>query len=59
MNVRIWLLYKVIKKCVLGFVSDEIMHQDVVPLCATDIEDQLRKKFAYLSGKGKCSYEIV
>ncbi|XP_048349052.1 guanine nucleotide exchange factor DBS isoform X6 [Sphaerodactylus townsendi] len=29
---------------------DEIMHQDIIPLCATDIEDQLRKKFAYLSG---------
>ncbi|XP_063160932.1 guanine nucleotide exchange factor DBS isoform X3 [Candoia aspera] len=30
--------------------SDEIMHQDTVPLCAEDIEDELRKKFAYLSG---------
>uniref|UniRef100_A0A8C5SD89 MCF.2 cell line derived transforming sequence like n=1 Tax=Laticauda laticaudata TaxID=8630 RepID=A0A8C5SD89_LATLA len=29
---------------------DEIMHQDIVPLCAEDIEDELRKKFAYLSG---------
>lgn len=27
------------------------MHQDIVPLCAEDIEDELRKKFAYLSGK--------
>ncbi|XP_030057383.1 guanine nucleotide exchange factor DBS isoform X2 [Microcaecilia unicolor] len=30
--------------------SDEIMHQDTFPLCATDIEDQLKKQFAYLSG---------
>uniref|UniRef100_A0A5F8GTG0 MCF.2 cell line derived transforming sequence like n=1 Tax=Monodelphis domestica TaxID=13616 RepID=A0A5F8GTG0_MONDO len=30
--------------------SDEIMHQDIVPLCAADIEDQLKKQFAYLSG---------
>ncbi|XP_013914449.1 PREDICTED: guanine nucleotide exchange factor DBS [Thamnophis sirtalis] len=30
--------------------SDEIMHQDIVPLRAEDIEDELRKKFAYLSG---------
>ncbi|XP_070607249.1 guanine nucleotide exchange factor DBS isoform X2 [Erythrolamprus reginae] len=30
--------------------SDEIMHQDIVPLPAEDIEDELRKKFAYLSG---------
>nr|XP_033803934.1 guanine nucleotide exchange factor DBS isoform X4 [Geotrypetes seraphini] len=29
---------------------DEIMHQDTFPLCATDIEDQLKKQFAYLSG---------
>uniref|UniRef100_A0A8C6YC09 MCF.2 cell line derived transforming sequence like n=1 Tax=Naja naja TaxID=35670 RepID=A0A8C6YC09_NAJNA len=32
-------------------VLDEIMHQDIVPLCAEDIEDELRKKFAYLSGR--------
>lgn len=32
-------------------VLDDIMHQDIVPLCAEDIEDELRKKFAYLSGK--------
>ncbi|XP_058132389.1 guanine nucleotide exchange factor DBS isoform X23 [Dasypus novemcinctus] len=31
-------------------VSDEIMHQDIVPLCAADIKDQLKKRFAYLSG---------
>ncbi|PNJ78140.1 MCF2L isoform 5 [Pongo abelii] len=29
---------------------DEIMHQDIVPLCAADIQDQLKKRFAYLSG---------
>ncbi|XP_063507256.1 guanine nucleotide exchange factor DBS isoform X5 [Pongo pygmaeus] len=28
----------------------EIMHQDIVPLCAADIQDQLKKRFAYLSG---------
>ncbi|XP_065437070.1 guanine nucleotide exchange factor DBS isoform X3 [Chrysemys picta bellii] len=28
----------------------EIMHQDIIPLCAADIEDQLKKQFAYLSG---------
>ncbi|XP_037384571.1 guanine nucleotide exchange factor DBS [Talpa occidentalis] len=26
------------------------MHQDVTPLCAADIQDQLKKRFAYLSG---------
>ncbi|XP_063507259.1 guanine nucleotide exchange factor DBS isoform X11 [Pongo pygmaeus] len=26
------------------------MHQDIVPLCAADIQDQLKKRFAYLSG---------
>nr|XP_051697667.1 guanine nucleotide exchange factor DBS isoform X3 [Oryctolagus cuniculus] len=30
--------------------TDEIMHQDIVPLCAADIHDQLKKRFAYLSG---------
>ncbi|XP_004858586.1 guanine nucleotide exchange factor DBS isoform X8 [Heterocephalus glaber] len=30
--------------------TDEIMHQDLVPLCAADIQEQLRKRFAYLSG---------
>uniref|UniRef100_A0A8C5EX75 MCF2L factor n=1 Tax=Gopherus evgoodei TaxID=1825980 RepID=A0A8C5EX75_9SAUR len=34
----------------LFFVSEEIMHQDIIPLCAADIEDQLKKQFAYLSG---------
>lgn len=26
------------------------MHQDIVPLCAADIQEQLKKRFAYLSG---------
>uniref|UniRef100_A0A673UBT2 MCF.2 cell line derived transforming sequence like n=2 Tax=Suricata suricatta TaxID=37032 RepID=A0A673UBT2_SURSU len=30
--------------------TDEIMHQDITPLCAADIQDQLKKRFAYLSG---------
>ncbi|XP_016068364.1 PREDICTED: guanine nucleotide exchange factor DBS isoform X1 [Miniopterus natalensis] len=30
--------------------TDEIMHQDINPLCAADIQDQLKKRFAYLSG---------
>uniref|UniRef100_A0A8C4VA48 MCF.2 cell line derived transforming sequence like n=1 Tax=Falco tinnunculus TaxID=100819 RepID=A0A8C4VA48_FALTI len=30
--------------------ADEIMHQDSVPLYAADIQDQLKKQFAYLSG---------
>ncbi|XP_031956414.1 guanine nucleotide exchange factor DBS isoform X9 [Corvus moneduloides] len=30
--------------------TDEIMHQDIIPLYAADIQDQLRKQFAYLSG---------
>ncbi|XP_069493259.1 guanine nucleotide exchange factor DBS isoform X3 [Ambystoma mexicanum] len=29
---------------------DEIMQQDTKPLCAAEIEDQLKKQFAYLSG---------
>ncbi|XP_015267239.1 PREDICTED: guanine nucleotide exchange factor DBS [Gekko japonicus] len=41
-------------------IANEIMHQDVVPLCATDIEDQLRKKFAYLSGgRGKDGCPVI
>lgn len=31
--------------------TDEIMHQDIIPLYAADIHDQLKKQFAYLSGK--------
>ncbi|XP_020146104.2 guanine nucleotide exchange factor DBS isoform X4 [Microcebus murinus] len=38
----LWLLLKA--------STDEIMHQDIVPLCAADIQDQLKKRFAYLSG---------
>ncbi|XP_058526556.1 guanine nucleotide exchange factor DBS isoform X3 [Ochotona princeps] len=38
----LWLLLKT--------STDEIMHQDVVPLCAADIHEQLKKRFAYLSG---------
>ncbi|XP_053419519.1 guanine nucleotide exchange factor DBS isoform X4 [Nycticebus coucang] len=34
----------------LSVAEDEIMHQDIVPLCAADIQDQLKKRFAYLSG---------
>ncbi|XP_014740579.1 PREDICTED: guanine nucleotide exchange factor DBS isoform X3 [Sturnus vulgaris] len=30
--------------------TDEIMHQDIIPLYAADIQDQLKKQFAYLSG---------
>ncbi|XP_021401292.2 guanine nucleotide exchange factor DBS isoform X6 [Lonchura striata] len=30
--------------------ADEIMHQDIIPLYAADIQDQLKKQFAYLSG---------
>uniref|UniRef100_A0A8C9KQE1 MCF.2 cell line derived transforming sequence like n=1 Tax=Panthera tigris altaica TaxID=74533 RepID=A0A8C9KQE1_PANTA len=30
--------------------THEIMHQDITPLCAADIQDQLKKRFAYLSG---------
>ncbi|XP_015423904.1 PREDICTED: guanine nucleotide exchange factor DBS isoform X1 [Myotis davidii] len=33
-----------------GTAADEIMHQDITPLCAADIQDQLKKRFAYLSG---------
>ncbi|KAK9401778.1 guanine nucleotide exchange factor DBS [Crotalus adamanteus] len=36
------------------------MHQDIVPLCAEDIEDELRKKFAYLSGgRGKDGCPVI
>ncbi|KAM4794958.1 guanine nucleotide exchange factor DBS [Rhinophrynus dorsalis] len=30
--------------------TDDIMQQDSFPVCAADIEDQLKKQFAYLSG---------
>ncbi|KAH0624552.1 hypothetical protein JD844_032156 [Phrynosoma platyrhinos] len=36
------------------------MHQDIVPLCAEDIEVQLRKKFAFLSGgRGKDGCPVI
>lgn len=39
-------------QCKFFFSStDEIMHQDIIPLYAADIQDQLKKQFAYLSGK--------
>ncbi|XP_041440176.1 guanine nucleotide exchange factor DBS isoform X3 [Xenopus laevis] len=34
----------------LELPSDDIMQQETSPICAADIEDQLRKQFAYLSG---------
>ncbi|KAM4044591.1 guanine nucleotide exchange factor DBS isoform 3-T3 [Anomaloglossus baeobatrachus] len=34
----------------LDLQADDIMHQDTFPVCAADIEDQLKKQFAYLSG---------
>ncbi|XP_062982230.1 guanine nucleotide exchange factor DBS isoform X3 [Elgaria multicarinata webbii] len=50
----VWRLYAVSQH------TDEIMHQDIVPLCAEDIEDQLRKKFAYLSGgRGKDGCPVI
>uniref|UniRef100_A0A8C2TW88 MCF.2 cell line derived transforming sequence like n=1 Tax=Coturnix japonica TaxID=93934 RepID=A0A8C2TW88_COTJA len=30
--------------------ADEVMYQDIIPLYAADIHDQLEKQFAYLSG---------
>ncbi|XP_063194063.1 guanine nucleotide exchange factor DBS isoform X5 [Chroicocephalus ridibundus] len=46
------LLYKDIAELwlLLKKSTDEIMHQDIVPLYAADIQDQLKKQFAYLSG---------
>uniref|UniRef100_A0A2K5DP16 MCF2L n=1 Tax=Aotus nancymaae TaxID=37293 RepID=A0A2K5DP16_AOTNA len=41
----LWVLWLLLKAG-----TDEIMHQDIVPLCAVDIQDQLKKRFAYLSG---------
>ncbi|XP_039387180.1 guanine nucleotide exchange factor DBS isoform X11 [Mauremys reevesii] len=38
------------KQQVPAMHAEEIMHQDIIPLCAADIEDQLKKQFAYLSG---------
>uniref|UniRef100_A0A8D0GT91 MCF.2 cell line derived transforming sequence like n=1 Tax=Sphenodon punctatus TaxID=8508 RepID=A0A8D0GT91_SPHPU len=43
-----------------GQRGDEIMHQDIIPLYAADIEEQLRKKFAYLSGgRGENGYPVI
>jgi len=45
-------LHKITLQCKFFFSSaDEIMHQDIIPLYAADIQDQLKKQFAYLSGK--------
>ncbi|XP_034614025.1 guanine nucleotide exchange factor DBS isoform X1 [Trachemys scripta elegans] len=38
------------KQQVPAMQAEEIMHQDIIPLCAADIEDQLKKQFAFLSG---------
>ncbi|XP_010392622.1 guanine nucleotide exchange factor DBS isoform X4 [Corvus cornix cornix] len=38
------------KQEVTEIMADEIMHQDIIPLYAADIQDQLMKQFAYLSG---------
>uniref|UniRef100_A0A8C3RJC3 MCF.2 cell line derived transforming sequence like n=1 Tax=Cyanoderma ruficeps TaxID=181631 RepID=A0A8C3RJC3_9PASS len=38
------------KQEVTEIMADEIMHQDIIPLYAADIQDQLKKQFAYLSG---------
>ncbi|XP_040281137.1 guanine nucleotide exchange factor DBS isoform X7 [Bufo bufo] len=36
------------------------MHQDTFPMCAADIEDQLKKQFAYLSGgRGENGYPVI
>ncbi|XP_042313164.1 guanine nucleotide exchange factor DBS isoform X6 [Sceloporus undulatus] len=56
------LLYKDIAELwyLLKKSTDEIMHQDIVPLCAEDIEVQLRKKFAFLSGgRGKDGCPVI
>ncbi|XP_077637698.1 guanine nucleotide exchange factor DBS isoform X7 [Lonchura striata] len=37
-------------RCLQEPSLDEIMHQDIIPLYAADIQDQLKKQFAYLSG---------
>lgn len=41
------------------FPTDEIMHQDIIPLYAADIQDQLKKQFAYLSGKKSTMFPRV
>ncbi|XP_032102164.1 guanine nucleotide exchange factor DBS isoform X6 [Sapajus apella] len=47
---RLWSLPRRRRGAVGHSRPDEIMHQDIVPLCAADIQDQLKKRFAYLSG---------
>uniref|UniRef100_A0A8C5TFQ4 MCF.2 cell line derived transforming sequence like n=1 Tax=Malurus cyaneus samueli TaxID=2593467 RepID=A0A8C5TFQ4_9PASS len=50
-NVCCEILHKITLQCKFFFLStDEIMHQDIIPLYAADIQDQLKKQFAYLSG---------
>lgn len=34
------------------------MHQDIIPLYAADIQDQLKKQFAYLSGKAVVFFPV-
>uniref|UniRef100_A0A3B5LZI4 Uncharacterized protein n=1 Tax=Xiphophorus couchianus TaxID=32473 RepID=A0A3B5LZI4_9TELE len=44
----------------LSFVSDEIMQQEIRPLLAVDIIEQLHRQFALLSGgRGKDSAPII
>lgn len=38
--------------------ADEIMHQDLSPLCAADIQEQLKKRFAYLSGECRAGQSV-
>ncbi|XP_040281136.1 guanine nucleotide exchange factor DBS isoform X6 [Bufo bufo] len=56
------LLYKDISELwlLLKKRTDDIMHQDTFPMCAADIEDQLKKQFAYLSGgRGENGYPVI
>uniref|UniRef100_A0A3B5LV36 Uncharacterized protein n=1 Tax=Xiphophorus couchianus TaxID=32473 RepID=A0A3B5LV36_9TELE len=44
----------------MSFVSDEIMQQEIRPLLAVDIIEQLHRQFALLSGgRGKDSAPII
>ncbi|KAI2569941.1 MCF2L isoform 30, partial [Pan troglodytes] len=49
-EMKSYYLYSEWCSWLLSVAEDEIMHQDIVPLCAADIQDQLKKRFAYLSG---------
>ncbi|XP_070937091.1 guanine nucleotide exchange factor DBS isoform X8 [Macaca nemestrina] len=49
-EMKSYYLYSEWCSWLLSMAEDEIMHQDIVPLCAADIQDQLKKRFAYLSG---------